>query len=164
MINRAIQLAYLAGFSALRVSWRFRVPNQRGAVVALWCGGEVLMVRHGYQRIWTLPGGSIRPSEPAMAAASRELREETNIALPASALQAALVSEHLWNHRWDRVHVFAARVIHKPTVKIDQREIVESRWLTASSLEGLSVPPQVRDYLARQPRGPEGDIHPHLGA
>ncbi|MBS2033100.1 MAG: NUDIX hydrolase [Deltaproteobacteria bacterium] len=164
MLNRAIQLAYLAGFNVLRATWRFRLPSQRGALVALWCGGEVLVVRHGYQRVWTLPGGGIHPGEAAMAAASRELREEVGVSLPASALQAALVSERLWNHRWDRVHIFAARVLHKPEVRIDAREIVEARWLTPAGLEGMSVPPQVRDYLERSPRGPGGDLHPHFGA
>jgi len=46
---------------------------------------EVLLVRSwlGYQQ-WGLPGGGIKPAEPAATAASREVFEETGVIVPPS--------------------------------------------------------------------------------
>ncbi len=53
-----------------------------GVSVAVFHNNEILLVQRGklpLRGIWSLPGGHIEPGETAMAAAHRELAEETGI-------------------------------------------------------------------------------------
>lgn len=69
---------------ALRVRWwRLRRPEVRGCrVLALDDQGRILLIRHSYGSTrWMLPGGGYSRGEEALAAAKRELREETGCEL-----------------------------------------------------------------------------------
>ncbi|MBL8907062.1 MAG: NUDIX hydrolase [Rhizobiales bacterium] len=53
-----------------------------GASACVWRAGRVLIVQRGkppLAGIWSLPGGAVEPGETAMAAAARELAEETGV-------------------------------------------------------------------------------------
>jgi 8-oxo-dGTP diphosphatase len=55
---------------------------QAGVSVALFRGGEVLLVERGkglYKGAWSLPGGAVELGEIAREAAARELFEETGL-------------------------------------------------------------------------------------
>jgi ADP-ribose pyrophosphatase YjhB (NUDIX family) len=51
-------------------------PRTRGALVALWCQGRVLLVQASYRRELSLPCGWIDRNEAPEQAARRELFEE----------------------------------------------------------------------------------------
>lgn len=64
------------------------------AAVALWRGEELLLMKRaaGFASGgWFLPGGHVEPGERPDEAAVRELREETEIVLPTTALALATV-------------------------------------------------------------------------
>jgi hypothetical protein len=60
LIDRGFQLAYVCAYRMMRVYWMLRRPATHGALVALWNGGEVLLVKNSYARYYGLPGGYVR--------------------------------------------------------------------------------------------------------
>src|SRR5688572_17354680 len=58
LTDRAFQLAYKAAYRLMRAYWTVRKPNTHGALVALWNGGNVLLVRNSYVPYYSLPGGT----------------------------------------------------------------------------------------------------------
>ena len=87
-----------------------------GASAAVFRGREVLLIQRAkgtFTGLWSFPGGHVEPGERAMAAAAREVLEETGIAVDiggvldvhdiivrgeASALTAHYVISVYWGH------------------------------------------------------------------
>lgn len=63
-----------------RLYWRLFRPNTRGVKgIVVNLVGEVLLMRHCYEKGWHLPGGGVRRAEDTWDALMREVREETGI-------------------------------------------------------------------------------------
>jgi len=132
----------------MRLWWFVRRPRHRGALVALWHDGELLMVRTSYRPFWDLPGGSVGPGESARDAALREVREEVGLALPAAALHQAQAVEIQWEHRHDHVTIFEMTAAERPQPRPDNREIVAAAFRHPASIAASEVNPHVSRYLA----------------
>lgn len=155
LVDRAVQRFYWCAYRAARMWWFLRRPPQTGAIVALWHGGRVLLIRNSYTWFWSAPGGSVGRGEAPAAAAARELREEVGLELPPGALRPALEVEHFWQYRHDRVHVFEAELAAAPALRLDNREVVEARFIDPESIDPAALLPHLRDYLAaRRARSP----------
>ncbi|MCP5373088.1 MAG: NUDIX domain-containing protein [Hyphomicrobiales bacterium] len=127
LVDRAWRLALRAAYPLL-VWFEDRTGRrQPAAVVAVWHGGRLLVVRHSYRTGDELPGGALRRGETPRAAAARELREETGIAADPADLvpfatmgvQPGVVLKTIYEYR----------PRHRPTLRIDNREIVEAVFL-----------------------------------
>ncbi len=143
LIPRSLHRVLLIQAHRVRlVWWRIRKPLLLGCRVLAFDGeGRVLLVRHSYgSGRWLLPGGGIARGETPLAAALRELGEETACALE-DPREIAVIEEPLAG-TINRVHVITGRACGVPHG--DGREIVAAEFFALDAL-----PPDLAGQLQR---------------
>lgn len=105
-------------------------------------GDYVLLVRHTYgPTAWELPGGGVRRGEEAVAAASREMREELGVKIDDWTRQGQTVVEV--DHHHDRVQFLTAE-LSAPKLTLNEAELSDARWFPRHEL-----PPDLGRYARR---------------
>ncbi|SAL84336.1 NUDIX hydrolase [Caballeronia arvi] len=135
------------GFVFARIWWSVRRPHHEGALVAVYVGQALLLLRSSYRSEWNFPGGSVHAGETPEAAAQREMKEE--IGLPSYPLLAAGSACGIWDGRKDRVHFFELHLDGLPRLRLDNREIVAAQLASPDELRGLALTKAVVAYLGR---------------
>jgi 8-oxo-dGTP pyrophosphatase MutT (NUDIX family) len=141
------RFVYRHGIRAARLWWRFTRPRTLGAHVMIWHDGKVVLVRTSYRADWMAPGGGLKRSETPVEGAVREVSEEVGLTLRADDLHLVQIIEHTVDHRRDRLHLFETHATAVPAIRIDNREVVEARWVGPSEAQSLNLAPPFRDYL-----------------
>ena len=142
------RLAYRIAYRLLRLWWALRRPVRQGVVIAVWCGGRVLILRQSYRPGASFPGGGLEAGEDPEAAARRELREEVRIDVPAGRLRLAAEVAMPFESCDDAVSIFELVLETEPPLRPDNREIVAAAFLPpAEALGDPAMPPYVRAYL-----------------
>lgn len=158
------RLGYRIAHRCLLAWWQLRRPNARGAGVALWRDGRLLVVRTSYRgAMLSLPSGGVATGEEPRAAAARELREELGIEIAPEALREAGRIEFVFEHRKIVETVFEP---HGPTdqqPRPDRREIVWAGWLSPAELAASPTVPSLDSYLALAERDGAGERPPASG-
>jgi 8-oxo-dGTP diphosphatase len=149
MIDRLWQLGYALAYRLLRLWWRVRRPAHRGALVAVWHEGEILVLRSSYRPGWSLPGGGIARGESPRQAAVREIAEEIGLAVAPEALHEAQALELTWEHRSDHTTIFELALAERPALRLDNREIVAAAFRPPDAISDDEVAPHVALYLRR---------------
>ncbi len=127
MTGKINRLALTAAYKILRRwKWLTKASN-RGAGVAVWYQDQILVVRHSYRPGWSLPGGQIKKNEEPRSAASRELREEVGIQTAPESLIPVRQSR-------PGKFLFECRLQTRPVLKIDNREIIEARFVDPAAI------------------------------
>ena len=150
MVNALIRLVYRLAHWGLRLLWFLRRPETTGALVAVWYGGRVLLVKNSYRRQLTLPGGYVKSREDRRTTAARELQEEVGIRVQPKHLVHAYHGTHFFEYRKDTLDIYELEVDEPPQVRVDDREVVQAEFHTPAEALELSVVPHLEEYLSRR--------------
>jgi 8-oxo-dGTP diphosphatase len=153
-VDRLFQLGYICAYRLMRLSWAIRRPVTHGALVALWNDGEVLLVKNSYVRYHSLPGGYLRRGETARQAAVRELAEEIGVRARPDDLRPSIEEQVEWEFKRDHVTIFELEVASRPTVRIDNREVVDARFYSPAQALALDLFPLLRRSIERHAKHP----------
>ena len=130
--------------------WRLAQVRLNGCrILAFDDAGRILLIRHSYgSGNWMLPGGGIGRREAPLAAALRELVEETGCRLD-NARVFAVVEEPLYG-TVNRVHLVTGRALGLP--RGDGREVIALGFFPVDALPQPLSPTLQRglpDWLVR---------------
>ncbi len=146
-LDLAHRFAYRIGFRLARIVWRLLRPSHQGALVGIHVGPDLLLVRQSYRSEYTLPGGGLKTGEQAADAARRELHEELGLSLAPGSIEPVCTETALWDGRRDTVAFFALSLAARPDLAIDNREIVDTRFVTPQEARGLRLTGPAAHYL-----------------
>jgi 8-oxo-dGTP pyrophosphatase MutT (NUDIX family) len=145
LIDSVWRIVLRLGFRLARTWWHLRRPHHEGALVAIYVGRALLLLRSSYRAEWNFPGGSVRPGEAPKEAAQREMEEE--IGLSSCPLLPAGSACGLWDGRRDRVHFFELHLDWLPELRLDNREIIAAQLASPEELHGMALTGAVAAYL-----------------
>jgi ADP-ribose pyrophosphatase YjhB (NUDIX family) len=153
LVDLCFQQAYRVAYRLMRVYWHVRRPRTRGALVAVWNQGELLLVRNSYVPYYSLPGGYLRRNETGRQAAIRELAEEIGVKSSEGELELVLSEINEWEGKRDGVEIFALEVAERPSVNIDQREVIDAAWFAPERALQLELFPPIRRAIELRAAG-----------
>ncbi|MFQ5972717.1 MAG: NUDIX hydrolase [Alphaproteobacteria bacterium] len=157
-LDRLIQRLYRLAFGLLKAYWFVARPHTRGANVAVWHGGRLLIVWNSYLKGYSLPGGFIRRNEPSSIAAARELKEEVGISVRPEDLTLAIEYATETNYHNSHTSVFEIELDREPEIFIDHREIVSAEFMRPKDLKTMKPQPALLPYFeARLPPSATSD-------
>jgi 8-oxo-dGTP diphosphatase len=145
--DSVVRAALWVAYRLLRVWWLVRRPHHDGAVIAVWLGSRVLMVRHSYRRRLGWPGGGMEPGERAVDAAVRELDEELGLRVPCESLMYRGEVMERWEKRYDHARIFELRLAAVPALRPDGREVVAAEFMTPAEALRQPLIPFIATYL-----------------
>lgn len=121
------------------------LPTVRAAIICLFCPGthQVLLGERlvpPFLKHWALPGGRCKAGETPLAAARRELQEETGIQAPNAQPDWELELESVTSNERFEIRCFAFEVQTPP--KPSASDELRSRWMA------------IGDALRSRPMGP----------
>ncbi|SAL15149.1 NUDIX hydrolase [Caballeronia choica] len=151
LVDSVWRMVLRLGFPFVRVWWHLRRPRHEGALVAIYVGRALLLVKSSYRAEWNFPGGSLRPGETPDAAARREMEEE--IGLSSDTLLPAGSASGIWDGRRDRVHFFELHLDCIPALRLDNREIVAAHLASPEELHSIALTKAVVAYLGKDHGG-----------
>lgn len=152
-VDYLVRAALWTAYRLLRVWWFIRRPQHNGAVIAVWLGGRILMVRHSYRNRLGWPGGGIKPGEQPVDAARRELGEELGLVISRESLAFHGDIMERWEKRYDHIRIFELRLTAEPPLHPDGREVIAARFMTPADALGQPLIPFVAGYLRKHLAG-----------
>jgi 8-oxo-dGTP pyrophosphatase MutT (NUDIX family) len=156
LVDRMFQVVFYLAYR-LHLVWSFLFrPECHGVWVAVWCRGEILLIKNTYRNTITLPGGGIDRGEVAEQAAMRELREEVGI-------ESAPGDLRLWGqylsrveYKRDHINLFELELLQWSEIRLDNREVSWADICSPEQALSLALFPALRTYLEDKMAGLRG--------
>ncbi len=148
LVDMLYRASYATGFRLARIVWGVTHPLHEGALVAIWIGPALLMLRQSYRPEWSMPGGGVAPGEDPAAAACRELAEEIGLLVAPGDLREVHRASGLWDGRQDTVTFFELELPRTPALRLDNREVVGAGLIGFDAIAAADVTPAVGAYVA----------------
>lgn len=149
LIDLLFRITYFTAYRLIKIYWLIKKPATHGALVAVWYQQKILLVETSYHKYFNLPGGYLKKGETAKQAAIRELREEAGIETEPEELKEVVDSHDEWENRKDHVVIFTLEVKEKPSIKIDNREIVAAGFYSPQEIRKMNVFPPILKCLEK---------------
>ena len=120
-----------------------------GASACVWKDGKVLLVQRAKPPVglWSLPGGHVEFGETAVAAAQRELQEESGVT--ADLTEFVGLFEIIREKPAFHYAIACYGGIWRSGEAHASSDALDARWLAPSELDSLDFVPNVRDAIAR---------------
>jgi 8-oxo-dGTP diphosphatase len=120
-----------------------------GASACVWKDGKVLLIQRAKPPLglWSLPGGRVEFSETALAAAERELLEESGVAADLTTFIGLyeIIREKPPFH----YAIACYGGMWRSGEARASSDAQEARWLAPAELDSLEFSPNVREAIAR---------------
>jgi ADP-ribose pyrophosphatase YjhB (NUDIX family) len=131
-------------FRAARARWALtRSAMTLGVRVIVVEDGRVLLVRHGYEAGWHLPGGGVDRGETAADAAAREIMEEAGVKVLETPRLIGLCFNEPFGGR-DHVAVYVVTRLRRGPEPRTGYEIAERGWFPIDALPQGATPGTLR--------------------
>ncbi|SPB18030.1 NUDIX hydrolase [Caballeronia novacaledonica] len=151
LIDSVWRVMFRVAFPLARAWWTLRRPHHEGALIAIYVGQALLLLKSSYRSEWNFPGGSVHAGETPHQAALREMEEE--IGLSPHGLIAAGSASGIWDGRRDTVHFFELHLDAMPALRLDNREIVAAHLASPEELQGMALTQAVAAYCFAKRNG-----------
>ncbi|BCQ27491.1 NUDIX domain-containing protein (plasmid) [Caballeronia sp. NK8] len=146
LVDRVWRAMLRLAFPLARVWWTFRRPRHEGALVAIYVGQALLLLKSSYRSEWNLPGGSVHAGETPHEAALREMEEE--IGFSVHTLVPAGSASGIWDGRRDTVHFFELHLDSMPELQLDNREIIAAHLASPEELQRIALTEATAAYCS----------------
>ena len=120
-----------------------------GASACVWKDGKVLLIQRAKPPLglWSLPGGHVEFGETAVAAAKRELLEESGVTADLTAfigLYEVILDKPAFHYA-----IACYGGMWRSGEAQASSDALEARWLAPAELDSLDFAPNVREAIAR---------------
>lgn len=149
MVDRLFQITFFVAYRVAKVCWFVVRPKTQGAHVAIWVDDQLLLIRNSYKSEYSLVCGGIKRGESSLQAALRETREEVGLELEETQMSVRGQFASKAEYKRDTCTIFEAKLKEKPSLTLDNREVVASCFVTLEEARALHTNDILTQYLAQ---------------
>ncbi len=142
-----LRIAYLCAYKLALCYWFVFRPTERGAYVAVWSKGKLLLIKNSYKAGYTLPSGGVKKNESIESAAVRELAEEVGIQVSTNDLQLIDEFQSTSEFKTDLSTVYELHLAEEPAITIDNIEVTAFEFVSVSEIKTRKLTSIANQYV-----------------